>query len=126
LYRKLTEEDIALLQEEIAKDPLHSQEKDFTPELFLDPRGQSVVFEDNEGVVMFVKFRREIEVTIQFRKDITPQRTREIFERYIPIFSAAFKNAGYWAVTYETTNKALAWFLRKFGFHKNEIQRKVL
>ena len=126
MYRKLTDADVDLLKEEITKDPVHSKDPTFNAGIFVDPDGQSIVFEDNEGPVMFVNMRREIRLTIQFRESVSKERLRECFKKYIPIFAAASKKAGFSAFTYTTENKALAWFLRSFGFRKEETQRKVL
>ena len=49
MYRKLTDADVDLLKEEITKDPVHSKDPTFNAGIFVDPDGQSIVFEDNEG-----------------------------------------------------------------------------
>jgi hypothetical protein len=127
MFRKLVVEDFVKLKEEIAKDEVHSKDAYFTPEIFKEKSDycQSLAFEDNEGVVMYVAFHREIRVTIQFC-DVKKERVRAIFENNIAKFVEAFKKAGYIGMIYSTNCKPLAYFLRKFGFGKEEVQRKVL
>jgi hypothetical protein len=124
MYRKLTEQDLEHLKSEISKDPTHCAIPNFYEE-FIDPRGVSLVFEDNDGSVMYVTFRREIRATIQFC-DVDKQRIRNIFQIHLEEFAINFKKVGYIAMNYVTANLGLAWFLRKFGFKKQEVQRKAL
>ena len=126
MYRLMTDNDLEMLKEEIANDPVHGKDPAFNEGIFLDPDGRSLVFEDNEGVVMIVNLHKEIRLTIQFKNSVSKERLRECFRRYIPEFAAAHKKAGICAMTYTTENKVLAWFLRSFGFRKAEVQRMVL
>src|ERR1039458_192462 len=105
----MTDNDLEMLKEEIANDPVHGKDPAFNEGIFLDPDGRSIVFEDSEGPVMFVNLRKEIRLTIQFRESVSKERLRECFKRYIPEFAAAHKQAGITALTYTTENKALAW-----------------
>ena len=124
MYRKLTEQDLEQLKAEIAADPLHSVQEGFDQE-FTDPRGQTVVFEDSEGVVLVATFRRELRVTMQFYQ-VDKERIRKVLREYIPVFFSMFKKMGYIAVTYTTQSKALAWFLHKTGFKTQQVERAVL
>jgi hypothetical protein len=126
MYRKLTTEDYALLKAEILKDEVHGKDPAFTVEIFQNPDTRSVVFEDDRGPVFYANLCKEMRVTIQFCDGVEKVRIRRMFEKHIPEFVAAFKKAGYAAFVYETKSKALAWFLRKFGFRSAEVQRKVL
>jgi hypothetical protein len=126
MYRKLTEEDFELIKKAIEADPWHSKDPNFKPEIFRDgPNVQSLVFEDNQGPVMYATFRKEMRVYIQFC-NVDKARIRSVFSEYIEIFAAVFKKMGYIAINFTANTKALAWFMRKFGFHTEEVQRKTL
>jgi len=125
MFRKFELSDDAVLREEIAQDPVHGNDPAFTPEVFHDPRSQNLVFEDESVPVMFVNLRREVRLTIQFCK-VDKDRIRKTFEQYIPTFAAAYKQAGCGAFVFTTKSKPLAWFLRRFGFRAEVVQRKVL
>ena len=123
----MTDNDLEMLKEEIANDPVHGKDPAFNAGVFVDPVGKSLVFEDNLGPVMWVNMRKEIRFTIQFRNGIDPQRTRDIFNRYLPEFSSAFKAGGITAMMFTTTNRVLGYFLRRFGFKKSPDEyRKVV
>jgi hypothetical protein len=124
MYRKLTPNDIEHLRAEIAKDPYHKDKKYFDKN-FTDDRGKTLVFEDNEGVVFYATFKREIEITIQFC-EVDKKRIRNVFTTHMEEIADGFRKAGFTAMRYWTTNPALAWFLRRFGFKKEEFQRKEL
>ena len=126
MYRLLNDGDIELLKTEIENDPVHGKDPAFNAGIFVDPDGRSLVFEDSEGPVFFVNLRKEVRFTIQFRNGINKDRIRDCFKKYIPEFVAAHKRSGVAAMTYTTENKALAWFLRKFGFVEETVQRMVL
>lgn len=135
--RPIEEKDMARLKVEIALDPTHSQDENFKPEFFQDSRLLgSLVAEDSEGPVMYVAFSKEVRVTIQFC-DVDKDRIREVFNHYVPRFMEQFQQKGYTGATYTAgigdtglrptlQSRALAWFLRRFGFRKEEVQRKVL
>ena len=128
MYRKFTEQDVPLLKAAIECDPEHrlvKENQSFLPEIMLDPQNISLVFEDSEGVVFYTCFRKEYRVDIQFR-DINRDRIRKCFAEYIPAFTKVLKQNGVTALTFTTNNRVLAFFLRRFGFIKEEICRKVL
>jgi hypothetical protein len=128
MYRKFTEQDIPLLKAEIEKDPEHSLVKEnqtFLPEIMMNSKNVSLVFEDSQGVVFYTCFRRELLIDIQFCS-VDKERIRQCFKEYIPIFAENFKKAGYVTISFTTKNRVLAFFLRRFGFKTEVIQRKAL
>jgi hypothetical protein len=124
MYRKLLPEDLDHLKAEISKDSYHKDMKDFDQN-FTDKRCKTLVFEDNQGVVMYISFAREIVTTVQFC-NVERQRIRNIFETHLEEVADGFRKAGFISVNYWTNNRVLAFFLRRFGFRKQEIQRKSL
>jgi hypothetical protein len=135
--RNIEEKDLAPIQEQIALDPVHSQDENFKPEIFRDTRLLgSIVAEDSQGPVMYASFSREIRVTIQFC-DVDARRVREVFNHYIPKFAKEFQNKGFTGMTYVAgigdtgtkptlISRALTMFLTTFGFRKEIVQRKPL
>lgn len=119
MFRDITEADYPAIIQDISTDPLHSQQPGFTPEVFADSQNKNVAFSDENGEVVFwASFSREIRVRIQFRDGVSKDKVRAAFSKYIPMFGASFKQAGARAFLFGTTNRALAFFLRRFGFRK--------
>src|ERR1019366_1917521 len=105
----------------------------FKPEIFLDPRLLgSIVAEDSDGPVMYVSFAKEVRVTIQFC-NVDKRRIRDVFNNFIPQFTAQFQRAGYTGMSYTAgigsdglrptlISRALTMFLTAFGFRKEIVQ----
>jgi hypothetical protein len=126
MYRKLEEKDRDAITDAIQEDPFHCDNPNFTSDFFYDPNSQSLVFHDEEGDVCYLKVEKEARIHIQF-KEVDKDRIRNLLNQHTDQMARALKSQGYKAMTFNSPNPALVWFMRKFGFRtaKDEF-RKVL
>lgn len=126
MFRDITAEDHPLIALDVAADPYHNQQPGFTQDVFADPQNKNVAFADENGEVVFwASFSREIRVRIQFREGASRDKVREAFKTYVPMFGLSFKQAGARAFLFDTKNKVLAFFLRRFGFRKTADEYRM-
>jgi len=128
VFRDITNNDLIPLMNDITADPYHNQQPGFTPGIFMDEQSHNVAIQDEDGEVVFwVNFSREVRVRIQFREGVDKNKVRDAFTKNIPLFEDAFRRAGCKAFLFDSTSRALVWFLKRFGFtlSKNEYRKEL-
>ena len=113
--RDIKPEDYKALTEAIAADPAH---KDWMkPEFFNEPQTKSLVFEDDNGPILFLRMSSALRIHIQFANCEDKDRIRKAL-----IFAGASivpnaRRNGYKQIIYETFSKPLKWFCHRYlGF----------
>lgn len=88
------------------------------PDLFLEPRTESLMFGDEQGDLLALRISRVMRVDIQFNPDpAAKERLRACLLKEFPWLKAEARKSGFRQLMFDSINKPLIAFCRRrFGF----------
>jgi len=120
--RPLQEADLENLAKEISFEPEHNW---MTTKFFQSPNSKALVYEDENGPIMYLRMSSCLRIHIQFCRTDKDRIRKALIAGGASIIPKAKQN-GYASVLYETANKSLAWFCRRYlGFRASPDEQQL-
>jgi hypothetical protein len=122
--RYLEETDLDLLELSLASDEYHSETK---PEFFTQPGTATKVYEDEKGLICFVKGSPVLRLDIQWLNNSDRRNARVMMECF-PDLAARAKENGFTEIVFTSNVELLRKFcIKRLGFiESGDELRKVL
>ena len=121
--RYITKDDYNILKESLPLDPYH---KDTPAEFFYEEGTVSSVFEDEDGIVLFVRAKAVesiIILDIQFMNNLDAKRNMKTMVTGFPILAERAKEHGFYAFCFASTVQLLRKFCcKRLGFTEFDDQ----
>lgn len=121
--RPIEESDRPLLTEWIAQEPDH---KTNSFEFYQEPGSKTVIYEDDFGPVLAVRYSSALRIDIDFSPTADKDRIREILKHGFPDVAVQAKQQGFKEIVFSSVSKPLIAFCRLLGFSASPDYRKVL
>lgn len=123
LIRPLSLADKPMLESWIAAEPAHS---DNTLEWYQETGTKSVIYADDLGEVLAVKFTPCLRTDVDFSSTASPMRIAKALMYMIPEMGKQAKQQGFKEFVFESLSDKLAAFCERLGFKKSPDWRKAL
>jgi hypothetical protein len=123
IIRPVEDSDREMIAGWIAREPSHSQS---TPEFYFEPGTKSVLYSDDAGPVLVVRYSTAIRCDVDFNKDAGKDRIRRVLKEEFPGVAEQAKSQGFIEIVYNSTSKTLIAFTRLLGFRAVPDYRKTL
>jgi hypothetical protein len=121
ISRNLTEEDKPLLAKWIAQEPSHNH----TPAFYSQEGTKSVMYEDEEGEVLALKFTPCLRLDIEFSPTAGRARIAKAMTEEFPKLVEQAKTQGFKEFVFESSSTNLIAFCEKLGYTASPDFRKV-
>lgn len=114
--RKLREEDRALLAEWMQADPFH---RGYSPQLFFEDGMESMIFEDEQGPILFVALSKAVRAFVQFAPG-ERERSREALPKAFAFVASEARKGKFHEIIFESKSLPVIRFCKKrLGFRES-------
>jgi hypothetical protein len=122
-HRPITPEDFPTIEREVRDDACHKGW--LRPAFFTQPNTVSRVYEDEQGVILFLRMSNCLRLHIQFA-NVDKERIRKCLITQFPEVVQSAKRSGFGSIIYDTASKTLAWFCRRYLGFVDSPEERVL
>ena len=123
LIRPIAEADRPLIESWIRAEPDHANN---TFEFYGQPGAKTVIYEDEEGPVVAVRYSSALRIDMEFANIANRERIRAVMTGEIPGVFQQAKQQGFSEIVFTSVSQKLIGFLREFGFDSCPDYRKAI
>ena len=124
LMKPVSEQDRSEVESWIAAEPTHANN---TFEFYQQANTRSLLYSDEEGPVLVVKFTPSLVMDAEFNPRASGKRIAAIMSEGFPELERQAKEQGFRSIVYESVSEKLIKFCEKYmGFKPSPSYRKAL